>query len=310
MRAVTLIALAAGLLASATAAQAASLTFTNIDNPGDPTFNQLLGITNGGEIVGYFGSGAAGHPNQGYSIAAPYTQFVSANVPGSVQTQATGIAAGGFVTGFWSPTNMGAGDANYGFVRWTSAGHTTYIGVNDPLGGAAPPLTQVLGINASGVAAGFYGNADGSTHGFTYNVLTGGYQPVNIGALADAATGINASNVVSGFFTTNQGQVRGFLKSMTSGAKIEFAAPGAAVTQFLGVNSRGIAAGFFAGADNIPHGLLYNGNTGHMLQIDNPNAVMGTVVNGLNDRGQLVGFYTDAAGNVHGMLVLGAPATF
>ena len=34
----------------------------------DLTFNQLLGINNEGVIAGYFGSGAAGHPNKGYLL--------------------------------------------------------------------------------------------------------------------------------------------------------------------------------------------------------------------------------------------------
>jgi hypothetical protein len=50
------------------------------------TFNQDLGINNSGVIVGYFGSGAAGHPNQGYTVVPPYGQanFTSENFPGSV----------------------------------------------------------------------------------------------------------------------------------------------------------------------------------------------------------------------------------
>ncbi len=61
---------------------------TNVINPGDPTFNQLLGINNGGVIVGYFGSGDAGHPNQGYTTTtANLMSFTPENFPGSVQTQ-------------------------------------------------------------------------------------------------------------------------------------------------------------------------------------------------------------------------------
>ena len=36
----------------------------------DPTFNQLLGINNEGTIAGYFGSGAQGHANKGYTLTA------------------------------------------------------------------------------------------------------------------------------------------------------------------------------------------------------------------------------------------------
>jgi hypothetical protein len=68
--------------------------FQDITNANDPTFNQELGINNAGVIAGYFGSGAAGHPNKGYTVVRPYkTQldFTNENFPGSVQTQVTGI---------------------------------------------------------------------------------------------------------------------------------------------------------------------------------------------------------------------------
>ena len=55
MRATTLIAAASLLLLVPGAAGAAALTFQTIDDPADPTFNQLLGINNSGQIAGYFG---------------------------------------------------------------------------------------------------------------------------------------------------------------------------------------------------------------------------------------------------------------
>ena len=38
-------------------ARTTTYTYTTLDNLTDPTFNQLLGINNGGLIAGYFGSG-------------------------------------------------------------------------------------------------------------------------------------------------------------------------------------------------------------------------------------------------------------
>src|SRR5271166_6195288 len=48
--------------------------FATLNNANDLTFNQLLGINNHGVIAGYFGSGAAGHPNKGYQLLPPYSQ--------------------------------------------------------------------------------------------------------------------------------------------------------------------------------------------------------------------------------------------
>jgi len=283
----------------------AGVTFTTIDNPSDPTFNQLLGINKNGVISGYFGSGAAGHPNIGYTIAPPYTNFVSDNLPGSVQTQATGISANLTTVGFWSPTDNGIGlDANFGFIR--EANGFTYLSVNNPLGSALPQVDQLLGINASNIAVGFYNDATGAPHGYAYTVKTGVYTPVNVtGATSDAATGINAHNLICGFFTIS-GITEGFVQALgNTGVVTTFAVPGATVTQLLGINDAGLAVGFYIDANNITHGITYNPVNGNWNQVDAPGGVGGTVLNGINDNDEAVGFYTDAAGNVHGLLAKG-----
>ena len=78
-------------------------TFTTLDNQGDPTFNQLLGINSHNEISGYFGSGQPGHPNKGYTSVPPYGQqsYAHENFPGSAQTQVTGLNNKGDTVGFW-----------------------------------------------------------------------------------------------------------------------------------------------------------------------------------------------------------------
>jgi hypothetical protein len=77
--------------------------FRTVDNAADLTFNQLLGINNEGVIAGYFGSGAQGHPNMGYLLTP--AGYRSENVPGSVQTQVTGLNDSGVTVGFWSSMN-------------------------------------------------------------------------------------------------------------------------------------------------------------------------------------------------------------
>ena len=281
------------------------LTFTTIDNPGDPTFNQLLGIDKSGVISGYFGSGAVGHPNQGYTIAPPYTKFVSENLPGSTQTQVTGISSNGTTVGFWAPTNLGMADANFGFIR--EANGFTYLSVNNPLGASFPQVDQVLGINAAGIAVGFYNDANNNPQGYAYSVKTGVYTPVNVsGQVSGEATGINSENKICGFFTTG-GVTEGFVQTLgKSGVVTIFTVPGAAITQLLGINDKGLAVGFYQNTPNdITHGITYNPVTGDWNQVDDPSGAQGTVLNGVNDNGQAVGFYIDAAGNFDGMLVNG-----
>src|SRR5438270_917290 len=95
---------------------ATAFSFKTLDDQADPTFNQLLGINNHGKIAGYFGSGAAGHPNKGYTLVPPYGQgnYTNENFPGSVQTQVTALNNKGFTAGFWVD---GKGN-NFGFIQW------------------------------------------------------------------------------------------------------------------------------------------------------------------------------------------------
>ena len=283
----------------------AGTTFTTIDNPGDPTFNQLLGINDAGVISGYLGSGAAGHPNQGYTIAPPYTSFLPDMLPASVQTQATGIANNSSRAGFWSPTNTGNGDANFGFIQLVKqSGAILYLSVNNPLVASTPEVNQLLGINQGNIAVGFYNDGNNLPQGYSYAVSTGLFTPVTVaGAISDAATGISNHNLVCGFFTLPDGQTQAFVQPLSGGSLITFSAQNSSVTQFLGINDHGVAVGFYIGTDTFPHGVIYNTISGKTTYINDPSGIMGTVLKGINDSGQIVGFYTDAAGNTHGVLV-------
>jgi hypothetical protein len=87
--------------------------FATLDNHRDVTFNQLLGINKAGLISGYFGSGAAGHPNKGYLLQPGYSQrdYANENFPRSAQTQVTGLNDVGNTVGFWA----NSAGANFGF---------------------------------------------------------------------------------------------------------------------------------------------------------------------------------------------------
>ena len=295
-------ALAALTLCLAPAAARADLfQFQTLNNAADPTFNQLLAVNNAGVIAGYFGSGMAGHPNQGYTLAPPYTQgsYTNENFPGSVQTQVTGINNSGATVGFYADA---AGD-NFGFQHVNN----TFSTILDPnLPTAATITEQVLGLNDHGLAAGFYVGADGNTHGFVYNMTAQTFTEVTIaGAVNVTATDVNNSGVVSGFYTAANGNTLGFLDDTNTKTITSVEAPGSTNTTLLGLNNEGQAVGTYVEANGLMHGLLY-GVSGNTFQaVDDPNAspAIGTTVNGINDVGQLVGFYGDVAGNIDGMLV-------
>jgi hypothetical protein len=271
-------------------------TFTTLDDQADPTFNQLLGINNSGEISGYFGSGVAGHPNQGYTILSPYAQtnYTNENFPGSAQTQVTGLNNLGDTCGFWVD---GKGN-NFGFIEWNGV-FTSY---KDPHTGKGT-TNQILGINDRGFAVGFYVGVKGDSHAFRLNQATGKFESINPpGGKNAVATGISAHGDITGFLTSSTGVTEGFL--LKGRTFTEFTFPGSGNTMPFGVNAQDEIVGAYTDASGGSHGFVLTSPLMHasFQSLDNPNGVGTTLLNGLNDAGDLVGFYTDAAGNTDGFL--------
>lgn len=294
--------LATGLAAAPQVARAAAYTFTTLDNPGDLTFNQLLGINNAGTIAGYFGLGSAGHPNKGYTLTPP-SSYTNENFPGSAQTQVIGINNNGVTVGFWSSTNTGT-DPNFGFVD----NNGVFTNVNDPKTPSVPvPVNNLLGVNDHNVAVGFYNGPNGNSHGYTYSIASGTFTPVIDSAASSlVASGINNSGTIDGFYTSAaSGATLGFLDVNGQFASVN--APGATLTELFGLNNNGLAVGV-ATINNVTDGIVYNTRTDTFALVNDPLALAGTtVINGINDHGQLVGFYTDATGNTDGFLATPVP---
>jgi hypothetical protein len=283
------------------ASTAASYRFETLDNQHDVTFNQLLGINNEGVIAGYFGSGAAGHPNKGYQLLPPYGQgnYVNENFTGSVQTQVTGLNNRGVTVGFWSNTNMGVGmDANFAWVHVNGQFRTADFPTKNP---ASPATDQLLGVNDSDIAVGFWVDGNGNNHGYEYNINNGHYSsvvdPHDKGASLQA-TAINDRGDIAGNIGSD-----GFL--LTRGGQfITLAARGASSTMALGVNDSDEVVGTYtvgSGSSAVMHGFTWTPQHG-FTTVDDPHGVGTTTVNGVNDHGQLVGFYVDSAGNTDGFL--------
>jgi uncharacterized membrane protein len=295
-------ALALGTTAASasTAGRGSGYSFRTIDNPRDLTFNQLLGINDLGEIAGYFGSGAQGHPNQGYVIPPFSHNFVSENFPGSVQTQVTGLNQRGVTVGFWSSmNNANQVNDNHGFVDIRGHFQTADFPLQSP---AAPPVDQLLGINDSDVAVGFYTDANGINHGYEYDANASRFAAVTDPNAPDAsltAAAINDLGHVAGFYTNPAtGNTDGFLLNR-HGQFTELAVPGAASTSALGVNIRDEVVGVYSDAAGNMHGFTWTARHGFST-VDDPNGAGTTTINGVNDFGQLVGFYVDANGNTDG----------
>jgi len=297
-------ALAAGVLAWTTGpASAITLIFQDIINANDPTFNQELGINNTATIAGYFGSGAAGHPNLGYTVLPPFGQanFTAENFPGSAQTQVTGLNNVGTTVGFFSGTNNGGGtDSNFGFARIGGS----FVQVNNPNTATTPPVfNQLLGANDNNVAVGFYTDAGGVTHGYTYDIGTATFSP-NIdapNAVGNTTTAaINNQGIIVGFYTDAAGVFHGFADNGGAFKTIDVA--GAINTSLLGVNNLGMAVGFDIDAAMKMHGVVCDINTGACQGLDDPNGVGTTTFNGVNDRGDIVGFYVNGQDQTIGLV--------
>ena len=275
--------------------------FQTVIDTSDPTFNQELGINNSGLIAGYFGSGAAGHPNKGYTSAPPYTSFTNENFTGSVQTQVTGLNNIGTTVGFWSNTNVGGGnDSNFGFVDVGG----TFTNVNNPnTATMAPTFNQLLGVNDSNIAVGFYTDAAGNTHGYTYNIATKTFS-ANIddpnAVMNTTAAAINIAGEIAGFYTDAGGLFHGFIDN--GGVFTTLDAAGATDTSLLGLNNLGEAVGFDILPSGAMHGIICSVTALSCTQLDDPNGIGTTTFNGVNDKGQIVGFYVDGAGNTDGLV--------
>jgi hypothetical protein len=296
---------AGGLLATAGAAHASpapTYSFTTLNNSNDPTFNQLLGINNYGVIAGYFGSGAAQHPNKGYYLLPGRTQldYRIENFPGSTQTQVTGINDLGTQVGFYAPTDLGVGlDANFAWYSRNNGRTFHQVTIpNATLG--TPAMTQLLGVNDHEVAVGFYTDAANNNHGFTYSIKTGQFHFTTIdgsNSVTDAA--INNRGQIAGSYVNAAGATVGFLT--TPHGPTTLSVPGSASTMATGVNDWGEVVGVWMDSAGDMHGFTWTSFHG-FTTVNDPNGVNTTTVNGVNDHGDLVGFYMDAAGNTDGML--------
>ena len=287
-------------------------SFQTLNNPADPTFNQILGINNTGTAVGYFGSGSSTSPNKGFvvNLFSGPSAFTDQNFPASVQTQVVGLNNNTSPTtvGFW----VDAMGDNFGFVKHG----TTFTDVVNPATNMNQ-TNQLLGVNDHNIAVGFFTDDNGNANAYSYNIATQGFTaitpPSAWGAVAVTATGINDAGEISGFYTDANGDVHGFIDNQGTFTSFDDPTADSSNTMFFGINNNGVAVGSFDDGAGVTRGLVFNSFFDVFTTIDDPNAsatpafdVNGTLINGINDNGTLVGFYSDGT-NINGFVATATP---
>ena len=185
-----------------------------------------FGINDKGNIVGQFTSGAN---IPGFILTSSSSNaFTTVNQPGGVTSDvinAQGINNNGFVVGFY----LGNDGQVHGFTANMpgSPGNISAVAVLDPVIPAVPGepgatfvFSQILGINDSDIAVGYYGDSTTSQHGFLYNTTTQAYTflddpaaQFDNGVVVTQITGITNSGEIAGFYTDANGIAHSFIAS-------------------------------------------------------------------------------------------------
>jgi len=307
-------ALAAIALASAAIpAHAVTYSVTNIIDPANLTFTQVLGINDAGNsVVGY---GNATDFN-GFQLSLPTNTFARENFPNptppppTLFTQVFGIDTAGDTVGFYV-TNPAVGTTS-GFAK-PAAG--AFVPVNQP--GTA--FNQLLGINLAGTTAAGYSSIDpaGMVNQKALTVSDGptfaspGFTSIDALLVAkfgpnfnSQATGVNNAGTVVGFYLPTATTSVGF---QDVGGMITNIDPfSSTFTQALGIDNNGDEiVGFEVDpVTGFQHGYVdING----VPSIFDPPGSVSTTINGVNDLGQIVGFFTDANDNTIGFIATPTP---
>ncbi len=306
-------------------------TCFELDNQGDPHFNQLLGINNNQVIVGYFGDGTI-VANNGYVLVPPnhysvenFTNFTPPGSDTASQTQAIGISNRLIfpaIVGFYTDANT---TFTHGFLDFFGVQYT----IDDPKGTSptiTAPVQNLLGINRKNEAAGFWTDNNGKEHGFVVQIKidtnTSSISSLNFieiplttfnGAVATQASDITDNHLVCGFWTDSNGNNHGFLVRLNDNSfgsfftfDVKIKGVTATSTSAFGCNNKDEIVGNFTLAGQV-HGFILT--HGKFFQYDPKGSsqttvlgVQGTFINGINDEGNIVGFFSNGVDTVHGFV--------
>ena len=175
-------------------------------------------------------------------------------------------------------------------------------------------FNQLLGINDSGVIAGYYGSGTPpTTHPNKGYVLTppygqNHYKKENFPhSQQTQVTGINNQSDTVGFWVNAQGvnvgftDIKGHFTSVVDPQTPAQTSRTTPVNQLLGINNHRVAAGFYVDLNGNAHGYTYDLKHNSFHAVTPPHSTSVTAT-GINDKGEVSGFLTEANGNVAAFL--------
>jgi probable HAF family extracellular repeat protein len=170
-------------------------TYTTLDFPGfDSLDTEAYGINDSGQIVGQYYGGGRIH---GF-LRDSYGRYTRFDAQGAFYTMLTGINHAGVLLG-----NTIDDDGGNGAFYFDSSFEPII-----PVPGSA---TYAFGINDVGDIVGFYGQPDGSSHGYLRSA-DGNYTSLDVpDAQLTCAYGINNNGIIVGSFDDQQNHTHGFV---------------------------------------------------------------------------------------------------
>jgi hypothetical protein len=271
-------------------------TITVFDGPGS-NVTEPNSINTVGAIAGdYYDASLVMH---GFvrDPSGAVTSLDASTAPGTL-TVARCINDIGTIAGTYQNHSSGSYPLLYhGFVRDPAGAITTF----DAPGSAATTTTGTvpLSINAVGVIAGYYSDANAVNHGFLRD-QHGNVSAIDAPGAGTAASqgtvarSINGSGTIAGYYSDANNLNHGFVRD-PHGIITTFDAPGATFGTFvLSINSAGTVAGYYSDSSGLPHAFVRDA-AGNFSKPSAPGASYGSVAKSINDLGAITGYVTEPA---------------
>ena len=275
-----------------------SFNFETVDKPGSDA-NRVTGINQLGQITGYYGTGSKSDPAYGYKSAPPYSKFQPVDFPNAVNTYPMGISDDFLVSGYFLSKTLG--NHTFGFVKDRGL-YTLYKDFKTPKG--PNTINELLGINDSDVAVGFYTDLYGNNHAYELDVTEHKYANLNPpGFTSTVGAGITNQGNVAGYGVTSKGATEGWM--YRDGVYRTLSYPGSTSTEALGINWEDQVVGEYTSQNGVTHGFVVTNPTTNQptwQSVDEPDAVGVTVISSINHHHAIAGWYIDSGGNTDGFV--------